>query len=142
MSPTLMMPSSSTCMIALAITLAGVACSPIRTELPTAVPNADFELPVGDSVRMKDSRLVVHFDMVTEDSRCPTDVQCVWAGNATVRLRLDSAGQSAVLDLKTSVPQPSTAFGRSFELRGLRPAPTSGTPVPRDRYVATLRVSS
>ena len=117
------------------------ACSAVRTEVPTAVPNADFDLAVGDSVRIRDSRLLVRFDSVTDDSRCPTDVQCVWAGNATVRLAVDSAGHGAAVDLRTSVQQPSTVFGRTIELRGLRPPRTSGTPPPYSQYVATLRVS-
>lgn len=129
------------CLAAAAALAALAACSAARTEMPTAAPDADFDLAVGDSVRIQDSRLRVHFDSVTEDSRCPTDVQCVWAGNATVRLVVDSAEQSAVVTLRTSVQQPSAVFGRAIELRGLRPQRTSGTPPPYRQYVATLRVS-
>jgi hypothetical protein len=118
-----------------------VACAPVRSEVPTVPVNTDFDVAVGGMARIQESQLLVRFDTVTEDSRCPTDVECVWEGNATARITVDSAGVAAVGELKTSPKQPVTAFGWMFELRQLRPSrSTQSVPKPRD-YVITLRAT-
>ena len=122
--------------------LAGAfACVPVGNGVPTAVPNTDFELAVGSSARIEGSELSLKFENVTEDSRCPTDVQCVWEGNATMVFSADSSGRTRPFELRTAgTPPPASVFGRLVEFRGLRPRPTSSSrPVPRD-YVVTLRV--
>lgn len=125
----------------LAATAAVVACTAVRTE-PTAVPNTDFDLRIGGIARVQDTDIRIRFDTVPDDSRCPADVQCVWAGNATVRLTVDSSGKAALVDLKTSVAQPGSAFGTRIELRRLGPYPTASQQPRQSDYVATLRVSS
>jgi hypothetical protein len=40
-----------------------------------------------------------------EDSRCPANVQCVWAGRLIVRTEVSSAGWSQTRDLELGVPQ-------------------------------------
>ena len=47
----------------------------------------EFTLKVGQKVTVKDTNLTVRFVAVAEDSRCPVDVTCAWAGNA--RLEFD-----------------------------------------------------
>jgi hypothetical protein len=128
-------------MYVIAASYVAVACTAVRTDTPTAVPDADFTIPVRGSVRIEETPLTIRFDSVTEDSRCPTDVQCVWAGNATVRLTVLSSGHAQVIDLKTSANTPATLSGNSIELRGLLPARRTD-PAPSYReYVATLRVT-
>jgi hypothetical protein len=122
--------------------LAGaVACAPVRGEVPTIPVNTDFDVAVGGMARIQDSPLLVRFDTVTEDSRCPADVECVWEGNATARTTIDSAGTAVIADFRTSRRDPVMVFGWSFELRDLRPArATQSVPAPRE-YVITLRAS-
>ena len=89
--------------------------------------------------RIQESPLLVRFDTVTEDSRCPSDVQCVWEGNATARTTIDSAGTATIAEFRTSQREPVRVFGWTFELRNLRPERTTqSVPAPRD-YVLTLR---
>src|SRR5687768_17789148 len=45
----------------------------------------DFDLKPGRTARVDGTAITVSFVGVPEDSRCPTDVQCVWAGNGAVR---------------------------------------------------------
>jgi hypothetical protein len=40
------------------------------------------------------SRLTIKFVEIVEDSRCPPDVNCVWAGNAKIKLSI-SKGKAA-----------------------------------------------
>ena len=118
------------------------ACAPVRTDVPTAVPETDFELAVGAIVRIDETPLAIRFDTVSEDSRCPADAQCVWEGNATLRLTVDSAGTPLPVQLRTAgTSQPAGAFGYRIEYRALRPAPTTAGPIQPRTYIATLRVS-
>ena len=118
---------------------ATAACAPVRGEVPTFPVNTDFDIAVGGMARIQDSPLLVRFDTVTEDSRCPADVECVWEGNATARTTIDSAGTAVVANFRTSRSEPVSVFGWTFELRNLRPARTTqSVPKPRD-YVITLR---
>jgi hypothetical protein len=120
--------------------LAGaMACAPVRGEVPTIPVNTDFDVAIGGMARIQDSPLLVRFDTVTEDSRCPADVECVWEGNATARTTIDSAGTATIAEFRTSQRGPVSVFGWTFELRSLRPARTTqSVPGPRD-YVLTLR---
>lgn len=123
------------------LAFAAAACAPARTEVPTVPPNADFEVAKGTVAHLRDSDLLVRFDTVTEDSRCPQDVTCVWEGNATALVTLDSAGKTAQAQFMTSQPHPVHVFGWTFELRALRPTPTSQTSPRGSDYVITLRAS-
>ena len=117
------------------------ACAPVRGEMPTIPLNTDFDIAVGDMARIQDSPVLVRFDTVTDDSRCPQDVECVCQRNATARITVDSTGTTAVAEFRTSQPQPVSVFGWTFELRGLRPArSTQSVPKPRG-YVLTLRAT-
>jgi hypothetical protein len=125
------------------IALAGIAaCAPVRSEAPTVPLNMDFDVAIGGMARLQDSQLLVRFDTVTEDSRCPEDVECVWEGNATARVTVDSAGKTAVGEFRTSQPQPVSLFGRTFELRELRPARTTRSVPTAREYVITLRATN
>ncbi len=119
------------------------ACTAVTNGTIPAEPNADFELAKGETAVMQGSALRIHFDTVSEESRCPTNVQCVWEGNATVRLSLDSAGRTSTVDLRTAGGAPPVqAFGHTLTLRALRPVPVAPAQLRQDQYVATLRVTS
>jgi hypothetical protein len=46
----------------------------------------------------------VRADQVIEDSRCPLDAQCVWAGRLIVRVTVLGGGWSRQLDLTFGIP--------------------------------------
>jgi hypothetical protein len=43
-------------------------------------------------------------DRLIEDSRCPSDAQCVWAGRVIVRAYVSSGGSTKQLDLTLGMP--------------------------------------
>jgi hypothetical protein len=47
-------------------------------------PQIGIRIPLGDELDLMGT--TVRFDKVLEDSRCPTNVDCVWAGQAIVQL--------------------------------------------------------
>lgn len=86
---------------------------------------------------------------VPSDSRCPTGVACVWAGDAIAALAVHpgcyTAGckaPSAVLTLHTNLePRAGEGLGYHVQLLALHPEPVYGTAVDSSRYVAWVRVS-
>jgi hypothetical protein len=85
------------------------------------------------------AKLSVRFVELVEDSRCPTDTQCVWAGNAKIKIRVTMNGRTHDLSLDTNGPhQAATAEGYSIKLLSLTPAPRSNIRVDRNGYVATF----
>ena len=85
------------------------------------------------------AKLTVRFVELVEDSRCPTDTQCVWAGNAKIKIRVTMNGRSQDLTLDTNGPkQAATAIGYTIRLIGLTPEPRSNVRINRNGYVATF----
>src|SRR6185295_3368983 len=59
-----------------------------------------FGMKIGESITLNGLRIT--FRSVDADSRCPTDVVCVWAGDGEVALKIDQNGKSAVAALHTT----------------------------------------
>ena len=105
----------------------------------------EFPLRAAESVRIAGTDLLIAFDRVTEDSRCPVNVTCVWAGNAVVRLTARVAGAArGNLELHTTTADKREAAVDGFRVQLVRLAPTraEGTPITQDQYVATVTVRS
>ena len=102
----------------------------------------EFKLGVGKSAAVKGGGLGIEFVSVVEDSRCPQGVDCIWEGNAKVRLRLKKAGgASAEIELNTNVePQRAAALGYDVRLTSLAPYPKGSEAVDKKSYVAALEV--
>ncbi len=87
----------------------------------------EFSLRPGEGVAIEATAWSLTFTAVSEDSRCPKDVICVWAGRAVVLFNA------------------TTTTGGAQELRlvlvsELRPYPVSTTPIGVDQYEVTARV--
>jgi hypothetical protein len=119
--------------------LLAAACVGPSTEVPL---DQDFELALGRTVAIAGTPYQVTFEAVPEDSRCPIDAVCVWAGNARVSLRLTAEGKDSSIALNTgSEPRSATAGNLRLELRALAPSPRAATPTPPGDYRATLRAT-
>jgi hypothetical protein len=83
----------------------------------------------------------IRFVEMVEDSRCPTDANCVWAGNAKIRVKVTRNGRSKLLELNSNTRPKSAIFaGYSFDLTGLTPEPRSNIRINRNGFVATIEV--
>ena len=101
----------------------------------------EFDIAVGQEAKLQGSNVVIRFRGVTNDSRCPSDVQCVWAGNAVAGFDLSGAGQSDA-SLNTTLDPKSVRYaGYTIALVGLKPTPKSGSTIPALEDIATLRVN-
>jgi hypothetical protein len=103
-----------------------------------------FELKAGELATVSPAGLTVRFDGVSDDSRCPIGVQCVWEGDAVVDVTLEKPpAEKATRALHTSGrhPRDTTYEGLKIGLRDLSPRPKEGAPVEAQDYRATFVVS-
>ncbi len=122
------------------VLLASLACAASNPVDPTL--DRDFELSGGASARVDGTDLVIRFEAVPNDSRCPVDVQCITEGDATVALRLEGGGATKrTVELHTlDEPKEATHGAYVVILVGLAPRPLSTRPTPLRGFKATLRV--
>lgn len=67
-----------------------------------AQPGREGPVGIGQTAYVGGPR--VRPDRVIEDSRCPTDVRCVWAGRLVVRSTVTGGSWSKVLNLELGKP--------------------------------------
>ena len=84
----------------------------------------------------------IKFVEMIEDSRCPRDVECIQAGNASVRVRVTRNGRSETMVLNTNKHGEKAVFaGYEFSLTALTPEPRSNIRINRNGYVATIALT-
>ncbi len=112
-------------------------------ELVQVTVNEPFTLRLGQRAEVASAYVEMTFDRVSNDSRCPIDVVCVRAGDATVHLTVQGAGDNRVaIKLVVGPENQSAATARLNELAvtalELAPPPISTRQVPQPEYVLTL----
>ena len=104
------------------------------------------DLAEGDTVRLGANGPLLTFVEVRDDSRCPVDVMCVWAGEARADFSLSGPASHARFTLKISglVSTPYeenegvSVGSHRFTLLELRPYPVESADPP-ERYSALIR---
>ena len=67
---------------------------------PTPTPTVHrVEIGVGGSHKLSVQNFTISFDQVLEDSRCPANVVCIWAGKAVIELTVTEGDNTAVVRL-------------------------------------------
>lgn len=133
---------------AIVLAVMPLATSMLRQDSQTAgAPKRGepFELKANETSRLTDENLSVRLKGVTQDSRCPVDAQCVWAGDAVVELTLEKPPAAA----DTRILHTSERFGRQADYEGLvirlidlKPQPREGTTIAPEDYRVTLVVDT
>ena len=101
-----------------------------------------FTLNVGKQKTAKKSRLKIKFLGVTEDSRCPVGVNCIWAGNAKVKVRIVGARSTKVFEFNTnSGPKGDIFEGWSIVVDSLTPEPHANKPINPKSYKAKFTIT-
>ncbi|MEO6052364.1 MAG: hypothetical protein ABIP78_13685 [Pyrinomonadaceae bacterium] len=86
-------------------------------------------LRVGQERAADRGNIKVKFISVIEDSRCPINARCIWAGNAKIKIAV-SKGRSAAktYELNTGLdPHSINAYGYEIKFVDLTPYPGEGT---------------
>ena len=121
-------------------------CTPVANpqDAPTAPgqPTTIVTLRIGESFTPQHTTTSITFEDVSDDSRCPTDAPCVWAGDATVTLRVQPAtGPSERVALHvTTGARSATVAGLHLRLERLEPAPATSRPIDRELYRAAIAI--
>ena len=124
------------------------------TQPKSASLEESFQLGVGESAVIESESLVIGFEEVSSDSRCPKGEQCVWEGDATVKVWLQRGSETREIrelhttagDLSEQSPlseasQPRSRAGAyEIKLLLLEPYPISGRALSQDDYQATFEV--
>jgi hypothetical protein len=109
--------------------------------LPTTIT-----LAPGGSIEVERANLAIRFDSITSDSRCPSDVVCVHAGEATAALtigQLSGIMSAQLLSLSTTPGKDTaTSYGKPLKLVNVTPATVSTAPIPKSSYRIELLVGA
>lgn len=127
------------CACAIVAALSG--CAPMEPPI-AAEPGVAFSLPVGQTAAINGSGTRITFRQVQNDSRCPTDVVCVWAGDATIEVTISRTGSPDDAKVLRLNPPNNEATSGDLVIRfvGLTPVPRTSDKTPR-AYVAQLVVN-
>jgi hypothetical protein len=123
---------------ALLTCLAVAGCVAAAAQMPAGM-GAEFTLAPGESARIEAASLSVRFVAVTEDSRCPGDTTCIWAGEVRAQLEVrEGSNEPRQVELK---PGDETRAGsHRVILVRVEPQPTSKARIDAQQYRATLTV--
>lgn len=120
----------------------GVAAGPTAAAPLAIEPGHPFVLKPGQqAVAAGADGLRIGFDGVAADSRCPKGEQCVWAGDATVRVWLQARGaprEHVELHTAPGRLRSVVSAGHTLQLLDLRPWPVSGRAIAAPDYAAQL----
>ena len=121
---------------------------PTSTPTPTATPTQvavgqKFTLKAQETVEVATAYFVLSFLGVTQDSRCPSDVVCVRAGDVTVELSAISANGNSETFTPTIAPsgRATVRFDRyDITVSNVQPYPVSTKPIEQKDYAIGVLV--
>lgn len=109
----------------------------------TAVASAQKPVALrhGQQKTVGNTRLIIKFVSVVEDSRCPTGANCIWAGNAKIKILVkDPKGRSQEFELNSNLGDKTVLFGGyEIGMTKLVPHPTAEATVKKP-YTVTLNI--
>lgn len=108
-----------------------------------AQTNQEIKLLINKQKVVTKDKLTIKFVALVEDSRCPTDTNCVWAGNAKIKIQIGKGkGAAKTFELNTNLePQTVSFAGYEIKLVNLTPQPASNIRINRNGYMATFAIS-
>ncbi len=107
--------------------------------------NTPFALQFAATNQSTEDNITVNFFEVLSDSRCPTDVTCVWEGESSVKINFKVDGTNTPLTLSTHErmgqgPQADTLGNYIIRLLEVNPYPVSTVQVPNEDYEIRLQI--
>jgi hypothetical protein len=98
----------------------------------------ELELKAGDTAGTDDRRVVLKLTDVN-DSRCPSDVECIWQGEVSVAFELNYNGITNFM-LSSFFNPTDTIKNLSFKLISVEPYPVSTRRAELDEYIVKVEV--
>lgn len=122
--------------------IAALAILAVMTIVVFSKDSQEIQIKQGEQRSADRGRLTIKFVSIVDDSRCPLNVQCVWAGNAKITIAV-SKGKAApkFVEINTALkPTAIKLYGYTITLEGLtQNDPTMMGPFDRP-LVVTLSV--
>jgi hypothetical protein len=118
--------------------------APTEVNAEKGVLNRDFKIKYGEEVTVKGEGLKLKFDSPVDDSRCPRDVTCIWAGDAKIVISVRRGnGQQSKMELHTNgqFRQAGKYQRYVIKLVALDPYPRTSAKGKPSAYVATLLIT-
>lgn len=114
----------------------------------TITVDSTLSLMVGQTALILPDSMILGFVEVSDDSRCPMNAYCFWAGTAQIRIWLLMPGYDTVytdIGLAGSARDfigalIADSLGFRISLDYLRPYPPSFDPIDQSEYIATIGV--
>ncbi|MBD1911402.1 MULTISPECIES: hypothetical protein [unclassified Leptolyngbya] len=124
---------------------AAFSCQRVPGNQISARLDQPFQLGVQQQIVI--DGLTIQFLGVSDDSRCPSNVQCIWAGQVSARFRVsanDAPAEEVVLTKGAGADaQSSTTVGRyHIQLSEVAPYPNTQQPIEAGDYTVTLTITS
>ena len=126
------------------------ACGDYLSDIePSPLIGEPFTLKYAHSEAVSPDNLFVTFVGVEEDSRCPTGVQCLWAGQVIIKVKVQKGSESVYEKLglgtlpASGIGSEAVVFGRTVKLLAVNPYPEEFTmqlPIPERDYRIDLVV--
>jgi hypothetical protein len=108
------------------------ACSPKSTPPPPPGPTGGL----GEAVLVNGLRL--RPTEVVEDSRCPSSVQCVWAGRVRLSVRIGAPDGSGIETRELTLGEPASVHGGTLTLVNVEPEKKFAGSVEAEAYRFTF----
>ncbi len=98
-------------------------------------------IKINNQKRFSQSKLTVKFVSLVEDSRCPQGVDCIWAGNAKIKVEISNGRSRETFEINTNVGARGAQFGGyAINLTELTPYPRANARLNRYAYKATFEI--
>jgi len=119
------------------------------TNVKLEAPKIVTKLLIGDQAKVAD--IEIRFVEVLEDSRCPKDVNCVWAGEAKVVIELYKYNKflekkiliiTPTSYLQEKLPIVFSSKDSQISLFNLQPYPNFRTPIKKEDYYLQLIIEN
>jgi len=101
------------------------------------------KVKVGKQKKESSSQLTVKFLSLVEDSRCAKGTNCVWEGNAKIKVSVKQGSDAAeIFEMNTNLGAKGASYGPyAIYLTNLTPTPNANTRINRNAYTATFSIS-
>jgi len=106
--------------------------------------DSEFGLQINQSAEIKSEYITVTFLNVTSDSRCPSDVTCIWQGQAGIELDVRKGEVESTVSLSIggdSSPEESIFNAYLIQLVDLSPYPISIKNIQPEDYTVTIKIT-
>jgi len=108
-----------------------------QTPAVTELLSGDLVLKVGQNKSLGNFNITL--DGILSDSRCPVDVQCIWAGNVNSKITLSYNGQ--ILTREISSDQGPIDFeGFKISIKSVSPEINSKNQIKSEDYILVFHI--